>query len=1042
MRHGPINEDQPDAAPGADKLRGYLLRNVASIFLPAGLMLAAVLLILFLIILPRVEDGLMEQKRTMIRELVRSVGSDLTDYQRFESEGILTREEAQARAVAHLRSLRYGDEGKDYFWINDFGPRMVMHPYRRDLEGEDLSNYVDPEGKRLFVEFVRVVERDGGGYVDYLWQWKDDSTRIVPKVSYVAEFSPWGWIIGTGAYVEDVRAEIGALTRELTITGFALLAVVVLVTGWTIWGRLRAVRGQLRAQVALRESERRFRTMASNIQDGLTIIENGEVVFVNDRACEIFGRDRGELMRLDALDVAAPEERERLRMIMAEVKDRGLDLPELELQVQRPDGSRRAIQNRYSLHRDETGVSRYIITADVTERVQTERVLRDSEERFRHLAENVPGTIYICANDEHYTMTYLNDSIQEVTGFDKEEFLAGRLRYADLIHPGDRAEVRRRIDEALAVRRSYSLLYRLRHRSGEWRWVSELGTGIFAGDALRHLEGFLLDITERKQAEDLLRLQHDLSTGLEGAASLPEALAVALDFVVRVEGVDAGGVYLLDEAGGALDLVAHHGVSEAFLAAAQRLPAGVRPAQDLLAGVPCFGSSPELLPGGEAVLRHEGLRSIGLVPVLWEGRVLAGFTLASRTHDRFPDGTRRALEALVTQITDIVAREKAAEALRESEVRYRALFERASDAIVIIKNDRFWAANPRAALLYDTEVNELRRFGPLDFSPERQPDGRGSREKYREKIELAMQGLPQYFEWRHQRADGSLYDIEVSLSRLDLADDVCLQAIVRDITERKRMEAEVNRLVLELEEKNAELERFLHAASHDLKTPLITIQGYLGLLGKDLTAGDTARVEGDFAAIDGAARSMQALLDEVLELSRAGSVAAQPQRLDMDDLVAEAQRRVAGRLRERGVEVAVAPALPPAWGDRKRLVEVLQNLLDNAAKYMGDQPQPRVEFGARRDGEATVWYVRDNGVGIEGRFHAKVFELFDQLDKRNEGSGLGLALVKRIVQKHGGRVWVESAGEGQGSTFCFTLAPRPAETAAQELDADSLPVEG
>jgi len=1042
MHHGPSSEDRRDAAPGAPRMRGYLLRNVASIFLPAFLMLTAILLILFFLIVPRVEDGLMEQKRAMIRELVNSGHSDLADFHRLELDGLLTREEAQARAISHLRSLRYGDEGKDYFWINDFAPRMVMHPYRSDLEGQDLRDYADPEGTRLFVEFVRVVESDGGGYVDYLWQWKDDSTRVVPKVSYVTEFTPWGWIIGTGAYIEDVRAEIGELTRELTLTGLVLLAVVIVVTGWTIWGRLRAVRGQMRAQAALGESERRFRTMASHIEDGLTIIENGQVVFVNDRACEIFGRSRGELRRLDALALAAPEEKERLRMIIEEVKEKGLELPELELRVLRPDGEVREIQNRYSLHRDETGVSRYIITTDVTERKRTERVLRESEGRFRHLAENVPGTVYICANDEHYTMFYLNDSVREVTGLDKTDFLDSRVHYADLIHPDDRDEVRRLIGEALAARIPFRLRYRLRHRSGEWRWISELGTGVFEGGALRHLEGFLLDITEQKRAEDLLRIQRDLSPGLEGAGGLPEALATVLDYVARVEGVDAGGVYLLDESGGHLDLVAHHGVSDAFLAGAQRLPARTRPGQDLLAGVACFGTSPELLPGGEAVFRGEGLLSVGLIPVPWEGRVLAGFILASRTHDRFPDGTRRALAALVTQIADIVAREKAAEALRESEVRYRALFERASDAIVIIKNDRFWAANPRAALLYDTDINELRRFGPLDFSPERQPDGRVSRDKYRERIELAMQGLPQYFEWRHQRADGSLYDIEVSLSRLDLADDVYLQAIVRDITERKRMEAEVDRLVLELEEKNAELERFLYAASHDLKTPLITIQGYLGLLGKDLAEGDTERAESDFATIDGAVRSMQGLLDEVLELSQVGRVASRPQELDMDELVAEAERRAAGRLRERGVTVTVAPDLPPAWGDRTRLLEVLQNLLDNAAKYMGDQPRPRVEVGARREDGETVWTVRDNGIGVEERYHGKIFELFDQLDKSSEGSGLGLALVKRIVQKHGGRVWVESEGAGRGSTFCFTLASGSVEAPDRDRDSDSLPVEG
>ena len=109
--------------------------------------------------------------------------------------------------------MRYGPESKDYFWINDMQPRLIMHPYRTDLEGKDIAGFTDPSGKHLFVEVVRTVKNSGAGYVDYQWQWKDDPDRIVPKISYVKGFDPWGWIIGTGIYVEDVHTEIAAITR-------------------------------------------------------------------------------------------------------------------------------------------------------------------------------------------------------------------------------------------------------------------------------------------------------------------------------------------------------------------------------------------------------------------------------------------------------------------------------------------------------------------------------------------------------------------------------------------------------------------------------------------------------------------------------------------------------------------------------------------------------------------------------------------------------------------------------------------------------------
>jgi signal transduction histidine kinase len=182
---------------------------------------------IFLLVLPLIKEKLMDGKREMIRELTESSWSILTAHAEKEQDGLLTREQAQALAIENLRRLRYGPELKDYFWINDMHPRIIMHPYRPDLEGKDISGFADPNGKRLFVEFVKVVQAKSAGYVDYEWQWKDDPGRIVPKISYVKGFEPWGWIVGTGIYVEDVRASIASITRKLTLISLGILAVIV-----------------------------------------------------------------------------------------------------------------------------------------------------------------------------------------------------------------------------------------------------------------------------------------------------------------------------------------------------------------------------------------------------------------------------------------------------------------------------------------------------------------------------------------------------------------------------------------------------------------------------------------------------------------------------------------------------------------------------------------------------------------------------------------------------------------------------------------------
>jgi PAS domain S-box-containing protein len=246
--------------------------------------------------------------------------------------------------------------------------------------------------------------------------------------------------------------------------------------------------------------------------------------------------------------------------------------------------------------------------------------------------------------------------------------------------------------------------------------------------------------------------------------------------------------------------------------------------------------------------------------------------------------------------------------------------------------------------------------------------------------------------------------------------------VLRDeIAERQRVEAERERLITELEARNAEMERFTYTVSHDLKSPLITIQGFLGLLEKDALASDSAQVHKDIAYIQAAATTMQRLLNELLELSRIGRVVNPLTEVALHDLAQEAVTLVSGQITARGVQVRIAPDLPVVLGDRPRLLEVLQNLLDNAVKFMGAQPQPCIHIGVRREGQETVCYVRDNGIGIAPRYHEKVFGLFERLDKSSDGTGVGLALVKRIIEVHGGRIWVESAGQGHGSTFCFTL---------------------
>jgi signal transduction histidine kinase len=233
-------------------------------------------------------------------------------------------------------------------------------------------------------------------------------------------------------------------------------------------------------------------------------------------------------------------------------------------------------------------------------------------------------------------------------------------------------------------------------------------------------------------------------------------------------------------------------------------------------------------------------------------------------------------------------------------------------------------------------------------------------------------------------------------------------------------------LIDELETKNAELERFTYTVSHDLKSPLVTIVGFLGYVEKDALAGNFERVRSGIERISSAAKKMERLLSDLLELSRIGRLMNPPENVAFAEIAREALERVRGRIEANRVHVRIEDNLPIVHGDRARLVEIVQNLLDNSAKFSAGNDHPCIEIGTKGQDENLhhILFVCDNGMGIDPAFHERIFGLFNKLNPQMEGTGIGLTLVKRIIEVHGGRIWVESS-PGQGASFYFTL---PAQT--------------
>ncbi len=422
---------------------------------------------------------------------------------------------------------------------------------------------------------------------------------------------------------------------------------------------------------------------------------------------------------------------------------------------------------------------------------------------------------------------------------------------------------------------------------------------------------------------------------------------------------------------------------------------------------------------------HEAIRSRWLPPLRYE------YGISGRDVFRWIAGVSVFLLSVIAVILvwnkklgrEITARTAAEEQLSMSEEKYRTLFERSADAILIIEGDRFVDCNDATVRMlgYDSRAGVLNTH-PWDLSPQMQTDGRLSQEKAAEMIAIALHRGSHRFEWDHLRANGEVFPVEVLLTAVPKGDREILHVVWRDITVRKKAESVQAELTADLERKNQELERFTYAVSHDLKSPLITIQGFSGLLEQSLGERIDDDIRQSLRYINSAAKNMYVLLDELLELSRIGRVVNPSESLDMAEVTQEALELIEGLMVDRSVTVSVAGNLPRIVGDRTRLREVMQNLLENAIKYFGQQAEPRIEIGFSLSDGAPACYVRDNGIGIPPKYHEKVFGLFERLSHDDEGSGVGLTQVKRIIELHGGRIWIESTGvAGEGTTFWFTL---------------------
>jgi len=378
------------------------------IVLPPTLAVVLFVAAVFIIILPSFKMGLLNTKKEAAQELTNTAWNILAFYQSQELLGVLSREQAQSKAIAQIRAMRYGKENRDYFWINDEQPLMIMHPYRSDLEGKDLHSFTDPEGKRLFVAFVETVRSNGAGFVPYKWQWQDEPGHIVSKLSYVKGFPPWHWIIGTGIYLDEVERDIAAISSRAGLFSGVIAILVALLSGYIIFQHivtaeqkrlaekelarhqdhletlikertleLAALNDTLKEEIREKEtSEERYRDLFENAMDMIQCVRpDGVMLYVNKACRETLGYTEAELTGLTVFDLLHPDSFDHGKALFR-LAARGERLDGFTLQFRNKNGTRVVVEgNANCLFNEGSPVMVRAILRDVTEKNRLEKEL-------------------------------------------------------------------------------------------------------------------------------------------------------------------------------------------------------------------------------------------------------------------------------------------------------------------------------------------------------------------------------------------------------------------------------------------------------------------------------------------------------------------------------------------------------------------------------------------------------------------------------------------------------------------------------------------
>ncbi|NUM43822.1 MAG: PAS domain S-box protein [Anaerolineales bacterium] len=634
---------------------------------------------------------------------------------------------------------------------------------------------------------------------------------------------------------------------------------------------------------------------------------------------------------------------------------------------------------------------------ELAERHRIEAELEASKNHFRALIENIAEIVALL--DAQAKILYASPAIETTLGYTPDELIGSSG--IDLIHPEDLNKILPCIQGMIEKSNGeVSAEFRLRHKNGDWRWVSGMGKNALADPTIEAIIINYRDITERKLAEDTVRANEarfrSILTAIPDLVFISDAQGTYHDFFTVHE--ERLGLPREQIIGRTIHDIFPPEIAQRFQ---QKLDEAAATSEVIEYEYDLAG--PET---------HNWFQARAVAYETPQGQFIVWLARDINVQKQAKAEILKLNAELEQRVKDRTA------ALQESEERFRMLFEESPDAIWIIEphegtgSGRILDCNEAACRMTGYTREEL--IGAEDSLINAGPDVPDYLEKLRQGRHLTFEDL-------NRRKDGTIYPIEVSTSLLTLRGKQIILGVDRDITERKRAEDELRQANEAMLAVNQELEAFSYSVSHDLRAPLRAIDGFSTMLMEMYAPQLDEQGQRYVANVQQAAQRMGTLIDDLLKLSRVSRKEFHREACSLSHIAEEILQALQTQTPERHATIRIQPDLTGS-GDPSLLRVMLENLLGNAWKFSGKQPHAEISFGMSIQAKGKVYFVRDNGAGFDMAYADRLFGAFQRLHRYEEfeGTGIGLATVQRIVHRHGGQIWAEAAVE-QGASFYFTL---------------------